>query len=306
MRRIFVLICAALAAILVVFIIPAFAAGEPFTISGQVIDAVGYPVAGANVSLIDNNYKVIGVRTTNDEGNYDFVNVISDTDTVTVRVSLGKNGKTYKVPSYYTRWYPSRGILYINKGETQFADYPEPTEGYVYGAIKSNMSPNALFLTGEVYLTSVSAGTEYHEFANSTDGKGSFYFHVPPGDYDIYAIHDENGKKSMTDTQRITVMPSWNVNEHLPVVLAIAPGLIHLPLHLMPQIGSPPPTGLSPQTAMPSGIAAISLLLAALVCLLLLAGLHMIFKKTYTLFIKIYQDTAPILYQKIYPLNKHL
>ena len=279
MRRILSLICAAMAAFLIVFIVPAFAAGQTFSVSGQVIDATGSPVAGANVTLIDNNFNVISLKTTNTEGRYDFINVNSSTDTVTVRVSLEKNGKTYRVPSYYTRWYPAQGVYTIKNEETQFADYPEPTLGYVYGAIKSDDGMYAKFLTGDVYLTSIATGNQYHEYANNTDGTGSFYFHVPPGDYAIYAVHDENGKKTETSTQRITVQPAWNINEHLPVALVIERGLIPLPLHMLPGLRSPLPSTVNAPAYPETGIAALPLLLAALVGILLLACLYLMMRE---------------------------
>jgi len=276
MRRILLFICSALAAFSFAFIMPALADSQLFSISGQVIDATGSPVAGANVTLIDYAYNVIGVMKTDDNGSYDFVNVNSSTATITVRVSLDKNGKTYKVPSYYTRWYPAQGNVSIKSEETQFADYPEPAEGYLYGAIKSGTSADARFITGDVYLTSVSTGVKYHQVANNTDGKGSFYFHVPPGDYDIYAVHVENGKKTETATLRVTVQPAWNVNEHLPVVLVIEPGLIPLPLHMLPQISSPVPAISTPQA---TGFSYTPLALAGLIGLLLLTGLYFVFQK---------------------------
>jgi uncharacterized GH25 family protein len=83
---------------------PAFATGQPFSLSGQVLDRYDNPVSDATVTLMDNNFNVINTTQTADNGNYDFINALSNTDAVTVRVSLTRDGKTHQIPSYYARW----------------------------------------------------------------------------------------------------------------------------------------------------------------------------------------------------------
>jgi hypothetical protein len=206
-------ICAALVVVLLACAPPAFASGSPFSISGQVLDRYGNPVQGANVTLIDPNYKIIGITHTSENGNYDFVNVISDADTVTVRVNVTKDGKTYDIPSYYKRWYPSKGMQFINKSETTFPAYPPPTYGYVYGAIQTDLSTSGRFIDGVVYLAS--GDVKYYEFAERTDGKGSFLFYVPPGPYVLYAQHRENGVIYESARKQVTIQPNSDVSEVL-------------------------------------------------------------------------------------------
>jgi hypothetical protein len=77
MRIFYIGICAA---VLLACAIPALASGSPFSLSGQVIDRHGNPVQGANVTLIDFNYKIIGIRQTAENGIYVFPGVSPTTD----------------------------------------------------------------------------------------------------------------------------------------------------------------------------------------------------------------------------------
>ena len=200
---------------------PAFATGSPFSVSGQVIDRYGNPVQGANVTLLDNSYQAIGEKTTYDDGAYDFVNVVSNTDTVTVRVNFTNDGKIYTVPSYYTRWYAANGIQTIPANEAQFPDYPAPVFGYVYGAIQTDMSQNGRFIDGVVYLASTDENVIYYQFADRTDGKASFEFYVPPGIYALYAQHRENGLVYESTHQKVTVGRNTDITD---------PGLLPTPI----------------------------------------------------------------------------
>lgn len=203
------------------FVSSASAAGTYFSISGQVLDRYGAPLQGANVTLIDNSYKAIAVKQTNENGGYDFVNVLSDTDTVSVRVSLTRDGKTYEIPSYYTRWYAARGIQVINSGETQFPGYPEPVYGYVYGAIQTGAGNVATFIPGIVYLEDADSGIRYYEFADRTDGKGSFAFYAPAGSYLLYAQHRENGAVYESARMPVNITPNGDIADVLETRIVI-------------------------------------------------------------------------------------
>jgi hypothetical protein len=203
---------------------PASASGTPFSLSGQVLDRYGAPLQGANVTLIDNSFKVIAARQTNENGIYDFVNVLSDTDTVSVRVNLTRDGKTYEIPSYYTRWYPAKGIQYINSNETRFPGYPAPVYGYIYGAIQTGAGNAATFIPGIVYLEGPDSGIRYYEFADRTDGKGSFTFYAPAGSYILYAQHRENGAVYESARTAVNITPNGDIADVLEtrIVLPLA------------------------------------------------------------------------------------
>jgi 5-hydroxyisourate hydrolase-like protein (transthyretin family) len=222
----------------------AIAQSAPFSISGQVIDANGNPVSGAIVTLIDSNYNVLGTKMTGNDGTYDFLNVISNYGTVTVRANFTKDNVTYTVPSYYTRWYNAQGVQAVPGSETQLPDYPPPEYGYVWGAIAT---PDNQFLDGVVFLVNINSGDTYYEFANNTDGKSSFSFYVPPGMYWLYAQHYQYGAIYESAHEQVNVTPNSNPD---------APGL--LPYQINLSLDSPastpnPPTIESPQVNVVSG-----------------------------------------------------
>jgi Sec-independent protein translocase protein TatA len=192
------------------------AAGTAFSISGMVVDRYGNPLSGADVTLIDNAYKTISSKKTNDNGVFDFINVIADTDTCTVRISFtDTDGTKYEMPTYYARWYPTKSIQNIPSSETQIPNYPEPEYGYVYGAIQSGTGNSASFIAGIVYLVSMDNDVKYYELAERTDGKGSYTFYVPAGTYMIYAQHWENGVCYESTHKQITVTRNADINNVL-------------------------------------------------------------------------------------------
>jgi Carboxypeptidase regulatory-like domain len=92
-----------------------------------VTDADGRPLPGANVTLIDMNFKSMGIKVTDENGNFDFVNMNSTTNTVSVRVSYFDGTKVYENPSYFYLWYPAKGMQYVNHNETRLESYRLPS-----------------------------------------------------------------------------------------------------------------------------------------------------------------------------------
>jgi len=275
--------CMVLGAALFLSISPAFASGTPFSISGQVIDALANPVQGANVTLIDIKENAIAIKQTDQYGHYDFINVTCDSDVVTVRVNLTRDGVPYLIPAYYTLWYPSRGIQFINSSQTQFPNYPPPTAGFAWGAIRLGNGSDAPYVDGDVYLISVDSGQLYQQHASGTDGKESFSFHVPLGVYDIYAVHEEYGLKSASPTQRIEVRPAWNVTDSLPIVLNVQLGLKPPEQNAtpMPTIHVTPPQAVT-ATAMAvpaSSTSSTPLVLAIGIGALSIAGIYLLLRR---------------------------
>lgn len=191
------------------------AAGTTFDISGKVVDRLGYPVPGADVTLIDWNYKTLKTDKTDENGNYYFINVVADTNTCSVRISYtDTDGKKYEMPPYYASWYTTKGMWFIPATETIIPTYPPPIYGYIYGAIQTDTSTSGKFINGIVYLVSLDNEVKYYMFADRTDGKGSsFQFYAPQGSYMLYAQHWENGVVYESAHKQVTIRPNTDVLE---------------------------------------------------------------------------------------------
>jgi hypothetical protein len=192
------------------------AGGTTFSISGKVTDRIGNPIPGADVTLIDWNYKVLRTMKTDDNGNFDFINVVADTDTCTVRISYtDSDGTKYEPPSYYIKWYPTKSMQHVLEEETVIPSYPPPIYGYIYGAIQTDTSSTGMFINGIVYLESLDNGIKYYMIADRTDGKGSYQFYAPTGPYMLYAQHWENGVAYQSTLKQVTIKPNADVSEVL-------------------------------------------------------------------------------------------
>ena len=171
--------------------------GTPFSISGEVIDANGNPVPGALVTLLDNTHNVLGERTTGQNGTYDFLNVLSDTTTVTVMVNFTKDGVIYTDPSdYIIHSYPARGSQTIPGNATQIPDYPppafSPTHTFsVYGHVKYSNGTSIRGATvgllesyNKVMMTMTTPAVQ----STVTDNNGNFQFTNVTTNYSICGI----------------------------------------------------------------------------------------------------------------------
>lgn len=107
------------------FASPSLAAGNPFTALGQVTDASGNPVPGAEVTLIDGSYKVVNVTKTNADGNFGFTNVVAkDPSGCKVTVNFTTEGKMYNTSYGDMPWYSiDSGIVKFDANQTRLRNY---------------------------------------------------------------------------------------------------------------------------------------------------------------------------------------
>lgn len=111
------------------FFIMAFAvaaeADDTFSARGQVTDANGNPVPGADVTMVNMAYNAIASTKTDVNGNFAFDNVYKGGNVVKVVVSYtDKNGTMYSVPPEFGMWFSANGTVNVNKNSTQILDYP--------------------------------------------------------------------------------------------------------------------------------------------------------------------------------------
>lgn len=182
----------------------ASADGTPFSALGQVTDRYGNGVAGATVTMVDNNYKQVAKTKTDANGNFEFVSVSVETGTVKVLVSYtDDSGQVYQTLGEYSRWFNSIGQQFVNTTDTQLMTYPPPSYGYVSGAIQTGTGSGDRTLDGVVYVTD--GEVTYYKQSSKTLGTSGFLFYLKPGTYTIYAQHEENGMIYESQRKQITV-----------------------------------------------------------------------------------------------------
>jgi hypothetical protein len=103
-------------------------ADDTFSARGQVTDANGNPVPGADVTMVNMAYTTVASTKTDTNGNFAFDNVVKQGNVVKVLVSYtDDNGMTYSMPPEFGLWFSANGTVDIKKVATQILDYP-PTE----------------------------------------------------------------------------------------------------------------------------------------------------------------------------------
>ncbi len=187
----------------------ASADGTPFTAIGQVTDRYGNGVAGATVTMVDNNYKQVAKTKSDANGNFEFVSVSVETSTVKVLTTYtDDNGKTYTIPPEWSNWFTASGSKSVNATYTQFPDYPPPSYGYVTGSIQTGTGSGDRTLDGVVYVTDGEV-TYYKQAAKGSNG---YTFYLKPDTYTIYAQHEENGMIYESQRTQITVTGNFITN----------------------------------------------------------------------------------------------
>ena len=100
-------------------------ADDTFTAYGQVTDANGDYVSGANVTMENFAFKTVTSTTTDKNGSFAFINIPTENRMVKVYVSYtDENGNTYTIPPEFGLWYNAYGKIFINTISTQLTNYP--------------------------------------------------------------------------------------------------------------------------------------------------------------------------------------
>lgn len=184
---------------------------EPINLSGIVIGADGSPVANATIVAESYFAEPGGVTTTGADGSFSLNEVSVGTSTVRFKVSVSDNGSDYVS---YSSFYPSADTSGLS---VQFANYPESTHGYIYGIITMSRNwTDSMPLNGTVYLSNGMS-----QEVSFDRNFGQFFFTVPPGVYEIYAVHYDGNDRYTSDPQRVYVDASWTATSANPTLLVV-------------------------------------------------------------------------------------
>ncbi len=188
-------------------------ASHVFSVTGNVTDADAIPIPQANVTLLDNNRMPIAYALTDANGHFAFLNISSDTPGISVSVVFlaPPNGST--TVTKMSGWHEtSAGQIIITDNETRFPDYILPGKGYIHGHIVR--ASDGMRLTGTVYLSN-------GKTREVTDPSQEYLFEVGPGNYSVYAVHTEGGKRLTSETREVHAVAAESKDQVAPVDLVV-------------------------------------------------------------------------------------
>lgn len=183
----------------------------PINLSGNVIGADGSPVINATIVAESYFAEPEGLTTTGANGTFSFNGISVSTGMVRFKVSVRDNGTDY---ASYSSFYPSTDTSGLS---VQFTNYPESTHGYIYGIITMSRNwTDSMALNGTVYLSNGMS-----QEVSFDRNFGQFFFIVPPGLYEIYAVHYDGNDRYTSDPQRVYVDASWTATSANPTLLVV-------------------------------------------------------------------------------------
>jgi hypothetical protein len=190
---------------------------QVFTVVGQVTDANGNPLPGAEVHLYDGIYNEIAVTTNDENGNFSFSNVAAAAPGCKIQVFYRTNGRVYQTFLQNTLWYPTdSGLVKINEGDARLYDYPESKTGYIWGIITNS---SAYPVSGDVHLTN---GKKHLSLKTSESGNiRGFVFEVPVGEYTAYAVYKDADGSMESKPVKVQVNPSRNYLDYPSLTMVV-------------------------------------------------------------------------------------
>ncbi|HEY3421552.1 MAG TPA: carboxypeptidase-like regulatory domain-containing protein [Methanocellaceae archaeon] len=189
----------------------------PISLGGNLLGADGAPITNATIIAESYFKEQAGSTTTGLNGTFAFSGIRIGTDIVRFKVSVRDNGTDY---SSYTGFYPA---VDTSDMTVQISNYPVSTHGYIYGIITMSKNwTNSTTLSGTVYLSNGMS-----QAVSSDRNFGQFFFTVPPGPYEIYAIYYNGSNRYLSDTQRVFVEASWTAASANPTLLIVKPNQIY-------------------------------------------------------------------------------
>lgn len=271
MRKLFALTVIALAAALLIVCLPAQSEQVRVYASGTVTDVYGHAIPNATVFLVDGFGNEAATATTNVNGVFEFSGVPSSTNTFKVRVLYVEAGNEYKTTNSQAKWYNAIGMVNVDPADTRLFEYPPPGDGFIWGFIKSEGGEFARVLDGTIYLNN---GMYRFVSPLDQDSKGQYVFQVPAGQYDIYAVHSENGLKYVSNVFHVNVTPTRSISTVDPTILVVGADPVTPPT---PSVTVTPVPSASPGVQVV--ISPVMLLISLVFGAALIAALYFAFKR---------------------------
>ena len=189
----------------------------PINLTGNLLGANGVPIANATIAAESYFADTAGSTITGPNGTFAFSGISVGTDILRFKVSVRDNGTDY---TSYSGFYPAENTSGMT---VQISNYPVSTHGFIYGTITMSKNwTNSTALNGTVYLSNGMS-----QQVSSDRNFGQFFFTVPPGPYEIYAIYYNGSNRYISDPQRVFVAASWTATSANPTLLIVKPNQIY-------------------------------------------------------------------------------
>jgi hypothetical protein len=178
---------------------------------GWLVGADEKPLANASITVQDYYMNDYATAITGDNGTFAFYSLNVTTDILRFKVTVQDNGTPVQS---FSQFYPAKNTYGL---KVIITNYPVATTGFIYGIITNTTNrSNPVPFSGTVYLSNGMS-----QAVSPDKDKGQFFFNVTPGNYTIYAEHDEGGQQIMTSTVAIVVTPEWSPTDVDPTVLVL-------------------------------------------------------------------------------------
>jgi hypothetical protein len=213
--------------ILALISMPASAEDRIFTAFGTVIDELGRPVPGANVTLVDEHFCNISTTVSDSNGNYRFNHIaMPSSPYLRVMAEYHYDGTVYSSRLENCRWYDvSSGLVEFDRNDTRLSHFPVSDHGFAWGVVLDSASGGRP-LDAAVYLVNNTTA-----LTTVTSSSGAYEIMATTGDYEIYALTKSGDSWLMSDPVRIAIQPAYIRMEANPLTLVASV-----------ETASPPPT----------------------------------------------------------------
>ncbi len=187
------------------------------SVTGRVLDKNGDPVSGAQVQIVDYEFKNLGTAVSDANGSYSFNNLPGG-HTYRISATLNVNGSTY---SDKTIFFTVNELQVVPEDVVIFR-YPPSGMGWMTGVVTANQN-YAVPVSATIYLNN----GMYTYFTEGAGNKWQFY--LPTGDYLVWAEHNSNNTTYASQKYSVHVSSDDTSSEVLYVPLEINPNVTYHP-----------------------------------------------------------------------------
>ena len=177
------------------------------SVTGRVLDKNGDPVSGAQVQIVDYEFKNMGTSTTGDNGSYSFNNLPGG-HVYRLSATLNVNGTSY----YDKTIFFQVNDLQVTQQDVVIFKYPPSGMGWMTGVVTASQY-YAVPVNSTIYLDN----GMYSYFTENVGSQWQFY--LPAGDYVVWAEHNNGNVTYASEKRTIHIASDDTMSENLYIPL---------------------------------------------------------------------------------------